>query len=248
VTGKRWIENEILQPLGLYWITGFDGILRLKSMKHSSSIDTKMRTITISHNQTIGIPETTRWSSINMFQATLPEGDDQDKTVSLNLVQQESLNFCKEKFVGSLNTNGISLAHAGYARMFLLANRMFARHAFGTPVYKIKTFLRFVPLELADFINLTHPLVLDLKTGTMGISNVLCEIINRDPDYANGFIIFDVIDTRFISVPNGSYEIAAAADSIPIWSSASAEQKARYMFVSDNTGKYSDATAGNEIG
>jgi len=33
-------------------------------------------------------------------------------------------------------------------------------------------------IELGDFVSLTHPKLLNLKTGTLGISNVLCEVID----------------------------------------------------------------------
>lgn len=245
--GKSWIENQILQPLGLYWITKANGQLTLKSMKHPTSTPS---TVSLNYNEIVGIPEINRLPVINMVQCSLPrsaDGNGSSDAFPMTFVQQSSVSAYKATYVHTVSSDGLRLGLGGYQKLFLLVNRIFSRHAFATPEYTIKTWLKNVVLELGDFILLTHPLMLDLKTGSVGITDALCEITERTPDYANGSVTLKVIDTRFISVPSGNFAIADDATGIADWSSASAPQKAAYVFVSGDDGLMSDSTPGNPI-
>lgn len=241
-TGKGWIEDQILKVLGLYWITKANGKLTVKSMKYDASqvIDVELCEMDI-----IGIPEINRWPVINMIQATVQSND--AKQINFSFVQQTSINKYRTRYVHTVNAEGFRLGLGATARLFLLCNRIFNRHAFGTPEYTIRAFLKDITLELGDFFYLTHHLVLDLKTGYVGIENVLVEIVDRQPDYSVGMITFKAIDTRFTSLPSGAFKIADVNDSIPNWPAATAAQKALFMFISDNQGLQSNADAANQI-
>jgi hypothetical protein len=242
--GKSWCEQEILKICGLYWIVKANGQLTPKSMKFPVSIGSPP---TISDRQIVGIPTSSRWSIINTIHFEVPTGDDGDTTALVAFANQTSLNLYKAPYILSVQSAGLRFGRGAYTRMALLSNRIFNRHAFKTPVYDFTTFFKNIVFELGDLFYLTHPQVIDFKSGTRGITNVLCEVIGRAPDYATGNMKITAIDTRFISKSNGGFEIAAAADSIPAWGSASSGQKAQYMFISDNNGQMSDLTAANEI-
>jgi len=104
-------------------------------------------------------------------------------------------------------------------------------------------------------------------TGTRGITSVLCEVIDRQPNYNDGSIDLTVLDTRFMRLSTvadrtyanpspppttltvtGPWKIAPAVSSVPVYTSASDAQKNTYMFVSSAaTGKYSNGDAGHTI-
>ena len=65
----------------------------------------------------------------------------------------------------------------------LLADRIFRRHAFGPPATSSPPCSP-PCVELGDYVWLSHPNVLDLKTGKLGLSNVVCEVIDKQPNYA----------------------------------------------------------------
>lgn len=245
-SGKDWIEQQLLRMCGLYWITGADGKLRLKSMKHPASLSP----VAVTDRQIDGIPEWIQWPIINMVEFEIPATAQASSAGSSSFVtfaNQTSLNIYQTRYVHQIKADGLRFGLGAYARMQLLANDIFRRHAYGTPEYTIKTFLKHFVLELGDFISLSHPLMLDLKTGTVGVSNVLCEIVDRQPNYANGNVTFKAIDTRFISTANGAFQIADQTAGIPSWGSASPTQKSTYMYVSDRSGLMSDSTAANQI-
>ena len=100
-----------------------------------------------------------------------------------------------------------------------------------------------MPLWLADFVTLTHSLVLDYKTGLRGVSNVLCEIIDRQPNYEKRQVTFKMLDTRFMSLTK-PYQIAPASAGIPNWSGASSGQRAQYMFIARSNARDGSGTQG----
>jgi hypothetical protein len=105
-----------------------------------------------------------------------------------------------------------------------------------------------LPVELGDYVWLSHPKILDLKTGKVGLSNVVCEVLDRQPNYSRATVDFSLLDTRFINIAP-PYQIAAAADNIPPWDEATPQEQAQYMYISSSPtgGENSDRTAGNTI-
>jgi hypothetical protein len=130
----------------------------------------------------------------------------------------------------------------------LLADRTFRRHAFGPPVYKFTAQLLTLQVELGDYVWLSHPKVLDMTTGKLGLSNVLCEVIDKQPNYTQGTVDFTLLDTRFINLST-AFQIAAAAGNIPNYAAATPAERAQYMYISSAAtgGENSDGTAGNTI-
>jgi len=130
----------------------------------------------------------------------------------------------------------------------LLADRTFRRHAFGPPVYKFTAQLATMPVELGDYVWLSHPKILDLKTGKLGLNNVVCEVIDKQPKYSHATVDFGLLDTRFINI-SPPYQIAPASGNIPPWDEATPQDQAQYMYISSAAlgGENSDGTPGNTI-
>lgn len=250
VTAKAWIQEEILKPLGLYLYVHNDGTLDLKSMKSPAN----PAPTAIDSNTIDGIPDQTRLPIVNVVTV---RGDVNDEgaysaarvyDAEMTFAQQTSLATYLQEFSNSVESNGMREAYDSYGVGYILANRIFRRHAFATPEYTVKCFLGWVRLEIGDFITLTHPLMVDFEsqTGQVGIVGVLCEIVDRQPDYENGTVTLKVWDTRFMQLSK-PYNIALLADAIPDWPSMTPAQKAKYMVVSYWPGFYSDGTDGNVI-
>jgi hypothetical protein len=105
-----------------------------------------------------------------------------------------------------------------------------------------------LPVELGDYVWLSHPKVLDLKSGKLGLSNVVCEVVDKQPNYSQATVDFTLLDTRFISLGT-AFQIAAAAANIPNYAAATPAQRAQYMYISSAAAgaENSDGTAGNTI-
>ena len=270
VTGKSWIDDQILKPLGLFWIVRPNGQLTLKSMKSPQAVDPSVAAWT-QHNS-IGIPALERLPITNVLTMRFDADDANRETAARQydsektFIEQESVDLYQQQNKSSVEATGLRISYGGMLRGQILANRVFRRHAgisgdgknSPTPQYSFSTFLKEGMVEIGDFVRITHPLLLDLKTGTRGVTNALCEVIDKQPDYATGQFRWKVRDTRFMNLSTPYYILRRGAIilagykiapvTVPEWTSASAFQQATYMFACDvTTREYSDSTPGHPI-
>jgi hypothetical protein len=237
IDGKQFIEEQILKPLGLYWIVRANGQLSLKTMK--PPVD-QTPVFSFSSKNMMGIPQTQRQSIINLvsFQMDVQQGGITTSARSygyqVSYEQQTSLVKYRQVFEQQIQATGLRIARGGTMLSWLLSDRIFRRHAFGPPVYKFTAQLLTLQVELGDYVWLSHPKVLDMTTGKLGLSNVLCEVIEKQPNWSAGTVDFSLLDTRFIYVST-PYQIAAASANIPTWYNATPQQQAQYMFISPSS-------------
>jgi hypothetical protein len=251
VDGKQWIEDQILKPLGLYFIVGSDGRLRLKTMKPTAFAQP---VFAFNTKNIMGIPQTDR----NRLMNTVLVKTDVDNSslttaaraygLQFPYVQQTSVLEYRQAVLQQLEATGLRVNRGGLLRGFKYADYGFRRHAFKPPVYKFKSQLRCLQVELGDIVSFTHALVLDFQSGRLGVVNATCEVIDRKPDYSNGIIDFALLDLRFCNVFT-AYQLAPLSAGVPAWTSASAQQKQQYMFISELAlgGENPDGTPGNTI-
>jgi len=251
VTGKQWLEDEILKVLGLYTIVHADGRLSLKPMK---PLGTAQPVMALNQKNIVGLPSASRLPVVNVVTVRMNVDDSVTTTAArtyryeVTFEQETSIDQYQQQYTQQVETNGLRVSYGGNLRAFLLADRIFRRHAFGTPEYKVKAFLSSVVLELGDLVWLSHPLLPDFVSGNVGLNNVVCEVIDRQPNYADGSMQFQLLDTRFTELTT-PYQIAPLAAGVPNYSQASAAQQKQYMFVSFSAtgGLNADGTPGNTI-
>ena len=243
--GKQWYEGQLLKVLGLYAIVHADGRLALKSMKSPESCQPVMA---LNERNILGIPGFSRLPVINVVSVRLGADDTAGEDPEVIFEEPESIGYYKQRFRHQVDAKGLRLARGGWLRARLVADRVFRRHAFGTPHYKAKCHLAAVQPEVGDFVWLNHPNVFDFQGGRIGLTNVVCEVIDKQPDYQEATISFELLDTRFMRFTR-LYRLAPIAEGVPFWPAASDEQKAEYMFLSfaAGGGVYSDGTPGNTI-
>lgn len=239
--GKEWIEDQILKPLGLFWIEKANGQLQLKSMRQPESTSP----FTLNRDNIIGMVGASRWPINNVVKLTPKVADGSDDADSILLIDDSSAQQFGQQGEKDYQAEGMRYSWGAFALAELLADSIFRRHGSQTPIYSVTCNLTTVKLEVGDFVSLTHSLLLDYKTGLVGVTDVLCEVIDRNPDYSSARVQLKLADTRFMGFTDGPYLIAP--NDTPDWSSASADDKAKYMFVSDDSGLMSDGEAGHVI-
>jgi len=250
IDGKQFIEEQILKPLGLYTIVRADGRLSLKTMK-PPVVQTPV--FAFSAKNIMGIPQTQRQNIVNLvtFQMDVQQGGITTSARSygyqVSYQQQTSLKTYRQVYEQQIQSTGLRVARGGLMLSRLLADRIFRRHAFEPPTYKFTAQLATLQAELGDYVWLSHPKVLDLTVGKLGLSNVLCEVIDKQPNYAQGTVDFTLLDTRFINLST-PFQIAAA-EGVPDYADATSAQRAQYMYISSAAldGENSDGTAGDTI-
>jgi hypothetical protein len=237
--------------LGLYTIVRANGQLSLKSMKPPVE---QTPVFAFSARNILGIPQTQRQKVINLVTLQMDVQQGGVTTVArsygyqVSYQQQTSLITYRQVYEQQIQSTGLRVARGGMMLSRLLADRIFRRHAFQPPTYKFTAQLATLRVELGDYVWLTHPKVLDLTVGKLGLSNVICEVIDKQPNYSRGTVDFTLLDTRFISLST-AFSIASATAGIPNYADATAVQRAQYMYISSAAagGENSDGTAGNTI-
>jgi len=88
----------------------------------------------------------------------------------------------------------------------------------------------------------------DFESGKLGVVNITCEVIDRRPSYAHGWVEFSLLDMRFVNLAT-PYQIAPAVAEVPSWQEARAGERQQYMFISfaAQGGANADGTPGNTI-
>jgi hypothetical protein len=159
----------------------------------------------------VGIPDMKREPVINVvkWRMDLNHGSTNNQSSkSYNLTwtfwNVTSINRYQQQYITQVESQGLRTNRGGFQRATLLANRIFARHAFGTPAYSFECAFSNIGIELADFVSITHPAMLDFSTGNIGVQNVLCEVIHRHPHYDRGTMELKVLDTRFMGLTTAS--------------------------------------------
>jgi hypothetical protein len=250
-SGKQWLEDQILKVLGLHTLVRADGRLTLKSMKSPASLRPSMA---LNEKNIVGIPQVSRLPVVNVVTVRMSTDDTDRETAArqyqdeITFVQASSVAQYRQQYQHQVESDGLRLTYGGMLRAFLPADRIFRRHAFGTPQYRVKAFLSTAALELGDFVWLNHPLIPDFATGVMGLTDVICELTDRQPDYEKGCMQFTLLDTRFVNL-TAPHQIAPLVANVPPYASASVSQQGTYMFTTfaATGGLNSDGTPGYGI-
>jgi hypothetical protein len=251
IDGKQFIEDQILKVLGLYLVVGADGKLRLKPMK-PFPYQTPVFNFTAAN--IVGIPQTERQPVVNLLTFQLDVDNSGVSTAAraycgqASYEQQSSLRLYQQIYEQQVEATGLRTNYGGRMRSRALADRIFRRHAFAPPAYRLRTHLAALAVELGDLVSLTHPLLADFQNGKLGVVNITCEVVDRKPNYAEGYVEFSLLDTRFLNLAT-AYQIAPAAAGVPAWQKASAAERAQYAFVSFAAlnGQNPDGTPGNTV-
>lgn len=243
--GKSWLEDQILKPLGLCHIVLPNGQLSLKSMKQPVATST----YALTDDNIIGTPDTDFWPVTNVVKVTpgTPDGSQGTPLVFIDDASDEALDQQAEQDVQG---DGLRTLRGAFALGELLSDQIFRRHAgsgIPVPIYSVKTMLSMIDIHAGDFVTLTHRLLLDYKTGLVGVTGVLCEVIDRNPDYqtASAGNTLKLADTRFMKFMDQAYSVAPSGT--PDWTSATDSDKASYCFIAGSDGLMSDGSAGRTI-
>jgi len=251
IDGKQFAEDQILKPLGLYLVVGADGKLRLKAMK---PLPCQAPFFNFTASNIMGIPQTERQPIVNLVSCQMDVDTSGPSTAAraylgqASYEQQTSLQLYQQVYAQQIEATGLRTNYGGSMRSRALADRIFRRHSFAPPAYRVQSHLASLIVELGDLVSLTHPLLVDFESGKLGVVNITCEVIDRRPSYAHGWVEFSLLDMRFVNLAT-PYQIAPAVAEVPSWQEARAGERQQYMFISfaAQGGANADGTPGNTI-
>ena len=251
VEGKQFLEYELFRALGGYLVVLADGRLSPCFFFPPAGLSN----LSVFNERNISmLPGVERHPLIN--QVTFRMDYDGSKFLTeLLFIDAPSLDQFGLAGQHTIESKGMSLGRGGAALAGLTATRIFRRYAGlnpatgqangGAVIFTVKSHFMTLTAEVGDFVFLSHSLLPDFETGRRGVTNRICEVIERQPNFAEGTMTYRLLDIGWIA---GKVLSRVAPQGTPAYPSAPGSQQARYMFIADSaTEQYSDGTPGRTI-
>jgi hypothetical protein len=242
-----FIKNQIMKPLGGYMWVNSAGKISVKFF-YPLAGPVAVQTLGPSTWTTLPVAEQTDMVNTVLFQF------DADASGSSNYRSNDTESYGPSVAMydtyGELTiaSDGMRSAFQGFSTAHLVARMVFMRYGF-----KNLKFDQNAPdahwqacrLEPGDIVAVTHPNVPDRQAGVMGITAKLFEVLDRTIKFNTGLCMVTLLDATYLS-SFGLFLIAPTGEDD--WTTASSPDKAKYMFMSDDTGKYSDGATAHILG
>jgi hypothetical protein len=251
VEAKQFLEYEIFRALGGYLLVLPDGRL---SPRFFVPPYTFLNLFEFNERNMTVLPGVERQPIINQvtFRMDYDGSQFQTEFLFLSAPSLERYDFAGQHIIES---KGLKTARGGVSLAALSATRIFRRYAgldpvTGTPnggavILTVTTHFRCLTVEVGDYVFVSHPLLPNFETGRRGVFNRLFEVIEKQPNYSEGSMTYRLLDAAWVRSKKLSRVAPLGTPSYP---SASTAQRARYMFIAqDSTQAYSDGTPAKTI-
>jgi len=249
---KSFIEQELLKPFGLYY---FENNLGQFTVASIIPIAAPVPVFGFDETNVIGLPGSTPsqttmglGSVINAIKFDY-DSDGNDFKSELLWVEEDSITRYGQSSYYQIQSKGArsEFGYSGFAA--LLAHNLTMRYGYPDDYrpYAIDAKWAACRLEPGDFVTLSHSKIPNLAAGTMGVSDLLLQVLEPTRKHTDGETSFQLLDVSWLKGLGGAagaYQVAA--NGTPAWTAATAAQKAAAMFLAGAaTHKYSDGTAGH---
>lgn len=214
---KQFLETEIYKPCGLYPVIDNLGRLSLRSFRAPAAAPSSV--FTFSQDNCTVLPAIDRQEIVNEILFRIDDDGSGNFGNTLIFVDATSLSAFGRGTQRVIESKGLksSLGAQWFAEEY--ANRMFKRFGGdpaslrgGAMILDIEAFLLTLPVWAGDYVALTNALTPDLTSGTLGLTGRLMEVIDREPDYANGKMRYKLLDTGLTGLAAAHLVSSSARD------------------------------------
>jgi hypothetical protein len=252
-TAADFIANQIMKPLGgYYWNDNNDQF----NVNFFYPLTTVASVFSLNEDNMLDIPEAAQADLINSINFRFDKDDDNSGNGDF---KSESVNnyadsITKYGFYAShiVESDGMRAGLQGFLIAAIVSRMLFYRYglktlAFGkgnsaTPVEARWTAARLQPGDIVDVTNSHIP---DRVAGVMGITGKFFEVLDVVRDYSTSTVKLTLLDASYLS-KFGTYLITPNAEAN--YTSASTADKAKYMFMCNDSDQYSNGHAANVLG
>ena len=196
---KQFLETQIYKAAGLYPVVDNLGRVSLRAFRPPAAGPTAV--YSFDDSNMIVLPEIDRMPIVNEIIFKMDHDSDG---------YQNELIFIDATSVSTYGRAGQHVVESKGLRTVLgaqwfcqeVADRLFRRFAGtpaalrgGAPMVRIEAFLLTLPVWVGDYVAVTHPLMPNILTGELGVTERLYEVIDRAPDFARGRMRYRLLDT-----------------------------------------------------
>src|ERR1700722_19960017 len=121
-----------------------------------------------------------------------------------------------------------------------ISSMIFRRYGSKNPMFtEIDLLWSACLLEPGDIVDMSSAHVPDRIAGVMGISGKLFEVFDRTWDFNDGLVKVRLLDASYLATAGTAL---IAENSVPVWTSATSDEKATYMFLCNTSDQQSDGS------
>jgi hypothetical protein len=223
---KQFLEQEVFKASGLYQVVLPSGQLSLRCMRPPAAGPSPVYTFTEANLTTF--PKWDRQPIVNQaiwqFDADASGGGYANYETFL---EATSISLYGQGQQFSMQSAGLRTELGAFAFIEWTTGRMFKRFSGadgaikgGAPLLTLRAMLMSLPVWLGDYVALTHTKMPDITTGNLGVTDRIYEVVDRQPDYANGAMQYKLLDTGLSGAPAAGQFGTAPATPFTIGTSA----------------------------
>jgi hypothetical protein len=204
---KQFLEQEVFKPSGLYPVVLASGALSLRSMRPPAAGASPV--FTFNESNLVAFPSWDRQPIVN--QAIWQFDDDGGSNGYQNyetFLQASSISLYGQGQQFSVTSQGLRTELGAFGWSEWVTGMLFRRFAGvppgikgGAPLLTLRAFLLSLPVWVGDYVALTHSKMPDITTGSLGVTNRIYEVVDRQPNYASGNMQYKVLDTGLTGLP-----------------------------------------------
>jgi hypothetical protein len=196
---KQFLETEIFKPSGCYQVALPNGQLSLRSMRPAAPSPAPVFTFTEAN--LTAFPQWTRQRPVNQAIWQFDSGSDGYGNTN-TFLEATSISQYGQGQQFSMDSAGLRTEMAAFAYTEWMTARLFRRFSGsdgaikgGAPLLTLRAMLMTLPVWVGDIVALTHAKMPDITTGNLGVTNRKYEVVDRQPDYQQGYMQYKVLDT-----------------------------------------------------
>jgi hypothetical protein len=195
---KQFIETEVLKPSLMYPVVNNVGQYSLRAPRPFAAGPTPVFAFT--QDNMMVLPAYDRLPVYNEAAWSF-DYDGSQFQQDFTYVDAVSLSLFGRGNQFSMQSKGLHTELGACWWSQWVSERLFRRFG-GTPsglrggavALDLEAFLMTLPVWVGDYVSVTHPLMPDVVHGGTGATRIY-EVIDREPDYANGKMKYKVLDT-----------------------------------------------------
>lgn len=248
---KSWLDREIFKALGGYSFANYLGqVTPVYFIPNKAPVSD----LTLTDHNLAKLPTPAQAEIVNFVTYRLDASEKRRSSSSsarsgfnseLTDVYGTSVTvFSKLQGQQVIESRGLESESGGWRYARLLVNTLFLRYGSKPMLLDVDAFWTSVIVEPGDFVRVTHSLIPNRTTGTLGLTNRLFEVLEVKKDFDKGVVSLRLLDMAWLDALAAAQ---VAPDGEPAWTLATAPERLQYMFISNSAGVHSDGSAGQGI-